>query len=165
MSTQPRPTISVHLDATSNELSILDSEGQPLGTWLLAGAECKALQADDLERQLGASIFSVLSGLIGRSVGNRDYLHQHEAHSSAMLKRLRAELAAGNEQLIVYLAQHLLSDARRNNDLSAIAGAEAELRRAAAGGNLHASDYLAKQWPQEKQQATDAVTSSGQGKP
>lgn len=149
---KPSPfAVSVEFDAATNEVILWTPGRQLAGGWGLSTDECCEMEPEELERQLGACVLVLLSKMAGKSVGNRDYLAEHQRRLKAMVERHKQELADGEERAIIDIAHLLLSMAVAYGNHSAIDEAEAELRAAAAKGNSVAAAYLVDEWPQEKE--------------
>lgn len=103
--------------------------------------------AEEAERSLGAGIFALLDISAKQKIGLRDYkvnAAKIEAENAADLaqRARKGDTAAQYE-----LAMQLIAEGLRGKSKKNMAPADELLRKAAAGGNAEANEYLTELWP------------------
>lgn len=150
--------IRIQIDPNTNVLKFyLGNQIEHVGTWELD--RHSALSAEDLERQLGYAVLSLLSVCCEKSIGNRRYLDLRENRARLALSNLKSRLDSGDKSAVIDMMLEYVAAARRSGDLSLIFEAEKVLSDQVSAGNFIAEEYLSKQWPREKRSVIDSMGS------
>jgi len=107
----------------------------------------KAKSPDEAERSFGAGIFALLDLSSHTKVGIRDYSMSTAEWDGEITDELKTKSAAGDATAQFELAMEMITEGLRLKSRKGMDEADALLRRAVAGGNADAAEYLANLWP------------------
>jgi hypothetical protein len=107
----------------------------------------KAKSPDEAERDLGAGIFALLDLSSHSKIGIRDYSATTAEWEAQHTEELEQKSAAGNATAQFNLAMQVITQGLRTKSKKKMDEADALLRRAVAGGNIEAAEYLTNVWP------------------
>lgn len=146
--------IVIHYDEAGGKIVVSTVE-HSLTTPLLAKAlpletsidTFKAKSPDEAERVLGAGIFALLDLASHTKIGIRDYSVSTAEWGGEITDELKTKSAAGDTTAQLELAMEMITEGLRLKSKKRMDEADILLRRAVAGGNTEAAEYLDNLWP------------------
>lgn len=152
--------IVIHYDETAEKI-IVSTVDHALTAPLLAKAlpietsieALKAKNPDEAERDLGAGIFALLDLSSHSKIRIRDYGTATDEWEAEHTKELEQKSAAGDATAQFNLAMEVITEGLRTKLKRKMDEADTLLRRAVAGGNAEAAEYLTNLWPALKDRA------------
>lgn len=113
----------------------------------------KAKAPEDAERDLGAGIFALLDLSCHAKIGIRDYSAKTAEWEAEHTEELEQKSADGDATAQFNLAMEMIAQGLRTKSKKKMEEADVLLRRAVAGGNTEAAEYLADLWPSLKKRS------------
>lgn len=118
--------------------------------------DLKAKSPDEAERTLGAGIFALLDLSSRTKIGIRDYSASTAEWEAEHTIDLEQRSVAGEAAAQYELAMEIIAQGLRTKSRKKMNEADALLRRAVAGGNVEAAEYLADLWPALKERSDNS---------
>lgn len=152
--------IVIHYDEAAGKI-IVSTVEHALTAPLLAKAlpletsigALKAKGPDEAERDIGAGVLALLDLYSQSKIGIRDYSATTAEWEAEHFKELDQKSATGDATAQFNLAMELITQGLRTKSKKKMDEADALLRRAAAGGEIEAAEYLTDLWPSLKERS------------